>query len=130
MPLLEHKGGCMFFNETVFAWIDRAQWNKLVWRGIYGKAERRVQKGFSFVREEICVAITKNMVYRLLGHVALTRWCLEEKNKKLKKQKQKQTIQFPCMRHLRENLNNSIVYIWRDSRFSTMCQKIWSPSWH
>lgn len=45
-------------------------------------AEKRVQKGFSSVREEICVAITKNMVYHLLGHVALTRWCLEGKKKK------------------------------------------------
>lgn len=116
--LAEHKGGCMFFYEAVFAWIDRAQWNKLVWRGIYGMAEKRVQKGFGSVREEICVAITKNMVYHLLGHVALTRWCLEGKKKK---------IQFLCMR---ENLNNSIVYIWHDSRFSTMCKKIWSPSWH
>lgn len=82
--LAEHKGGCMFFYEAVFAWIDRAQWNKLVWRGIYGMAEKRVQKGFGSVREEICVAITKNMVYHLLGHVdvALTRWCLEGKKKK------------------------------------------------
>lgn len=45
-------------------------------------AEKRVQKGFGSVREEICVAITKNMVYHLLGHVALTRWCLEGKKKK------------------------------------------------
>lgn len=49
----EHKSGCTFFCEAVFMCIDRAHWNKLVWKGIYGMTEKSVQKVFSFMREEI-----------------------------------------------------------------------------
>mgnify|MGYP001852121052 CR=1 FL=1 len=42
--------------------------------------EKSVQKVFSFMREEICVAITRSLVYHLLGHVAVSTRCLKKIN--------------------------------------------------
>lgn len=92
----EHKSGCTFFCEAVLMSIDRAHWNKLVWRGIYGMTEKSVQKVFSFMKKEICVAITRCLVYHLLGGVAVSTRCLKEINS------------VSVYGHLRENSNNSL----------------------
>lgn len=113
--IAERKGGCMFFYEAVFTWIHRAQCNKLVWRGIYGQAEKSVQKGFSFTKEEIRAAIARNLVYCLLCHVALTAQSLEKNH-----------LFTVCV------MSNvwiaNIISLCDDSRFSTVYQKI--PRWH
>lgn len=53
-------------------WIHSAQHNKLVWRGIYGQAEKSLQKDFSLRKGEICTAILRKLVDCLLCWVALT----------------------------------------------------------